>query len=116
MIWSGFYSVLLLCILFVAWLVFVVMMPMIVWRLYQKKSDSDLTLAESVLEFYDGSKELYAYNYIEGKLKNTQQAINDYQDYRKEHFILKSKVELSCEILLGLFIVLGFKFVDSFCK
>ena len=114
MIWSGFYSVLLLCILFVAWLVFVVIMPMIVWRLYQKKSDNDLILAESVLEFYDGSKELYAYNYIEGKLKNTQQAINDYQDYRKEHFILKSKVELSCEILLGLFIVLVLSLLISF--
>ena len=64
--------------------------------------------------FYDGSKELYAYNYIEGKLKNTQQAINDYQDYRKEHFILKSKVELSCEILLGLFIVLALSLLISF--
>lgn len=114
MIWSSFYSVLLLCILFVAWLVFVVIMPMLVWRLYQKKSDSDLTLAESVLEFYDGSKELYAYNYIEGKLKNTQQAINNYQDYRKEYFILKSKVELFCEILLGLFIVLVLSLLISF--
>ena len=66
-------------------------MPMIVWRLYQKNLIMILTLAESVLEFYDGSKELYAYNYIEGKLKNTQQAIKRLSRLSQGTFHLKSK-------------------------
>ena len=105
MIWASFYNAILVCILLIAWFIFIVIIPSIVWFFYQKQKHIQLALPEDVLEFYEGGKEFFAYNFSEKKLAKTKKAISEYQNERSKYFSLKSKVELICEILLGLFII-----------
>lgn len=106
MIWQGFYSFILLAILAIAWLIFLAILPIYAWHLYRKRPAFKNFLAEEVMEFYEGNSELLAYNYQQTKLSKVQTAINDYQAYRQQMFLLISKINLYSEIVRDGLIVL----------
>lgn len=106
MIWQGFYSFVLLSILAISWLVFLVILPIYAWNLYRKQPTFNNFLAEEVMEFYEGNSELLAYNYEHTKFTKVQTAINDYQAYRQQMFLLISKINLYSEIVRDFLIVM----------
>lgn len=105
MVWADFYNALLVGILLAAWLVFIVIMPLIAWQFYRRYERVQSSLPQEVLEFYEGGREIFAYNFGAKKLNNAKRAIDAYQRQRNGYFRLKSKIELICEILLGLFTI-----------
>ena len=105
MIWTGFYSYALVWILSAAWLVFIAAVPCAAYFFYKRKEHCGFSLAEEILEFYDGGREMYVYDFSGRKLAAAKQAIDRYQNGRKSRFLLKGRIELLCEILLGMFIV-----------
>lgn len=105
MIWANFYNVVLVYVLSAAWLVFIIIMPLAVRYFYQDCRYRQSSLPQEILEFYEGGRELFAYNFSGKKLKEAKQAIDIYQQQRNKRFRLKCRIELICEVLLGLFMV-----------
>lgn len=99
MIWQGFYSFLLLAILAFAWICFLLIVPIYAWHLYRKQPVFNNFLAEEIMEFYEGNAELLAYNYEQTKLERVKGAINDYQKYRQQMFLLSNRLNLYSEII-----------------
>ncbi len=107
-IWLGFFDLMLVVILLIAWLVFVVVMPIYVLYLYrshQRINKTDYSLTQEVIEFYEGNNELLAYGYDEDKLQQSNKAIEIYQQEKNELFALKNKTDAVSEMIASLLFI-----------
>lgn len=105
-VWLGFYSLPLASVIAAAWFVFVLFVPYIAWRLYRRQIEPPLELAQDVLELYEGSEQLRVFGWNQARLHDAESSIKAYQHWREECFCLKSRIKLSCELLMGVFFIL----------
>ncbi len=108
-IWLGFFDLMLTMILLTAWLIFVVVMPIYVLHLYHSRhkqiNETDYSLTQEVIEFYEGNNELLAYGYDDDRLQHSSRAIEVYQQEKNEVFALKNKIDTMSEIITSLLFI-----------
>ncbi len=105
-VWLGFYSRPLAAVIAAAWIAFVLFVPYIAWQLYRQQIEPPLELAQDVLELYEGSEQLRVFGWNQARLRDAKSSIEAYQNWREKCFCLKSRIKLSCELLMGVFFVL----------
>lgn len=105
-LWFGIYDYSFVLLLISAWIIFMIVIPYITWKLYLKLSNHKFLLMQEIIEFYEGNRELTFYNYSKYRLKNIHQSIEQYQQYRQNLFKIKLKVNLCSEFIMGIYMVI----------
>lgn len=105
-LWFGIYDYSFVLLLISAWIIFMIVIPYITWKLYLKLSNHKFLLIQEIIEFYEGNRELTFYDYSKYRLKNIHQSIEQYQQYRQSLFKIKLKVNLCSEFIMGIYMVI----------
>lgn len=88
-------------------LVFIVIMPYFVNRIYRKLPSYDNGLTQEIMEMYTGQVEMAVYDYAPDKLLKATAMVKEYQRITTVHNRLKAKVGLLTELSNALAFVLS---------